>query len=78
MKGTITAVKKDFGFIRGEDGHDRLFHKGGLLGIAFGEIAEGMSVEFTPYALPAPAADKPRDPSKQHNNLRARAITVLP
>lgn len=77
MRGIITAIRLDkgFGFLRGvDDGQDRFFNRSNVE--SFGSLEEGAEVDFEPYSLPPPASDQPRDPSKQHNNLRARKIRV--
>lgn len=83
MHGTITAIRvaKRFGFIRGDDGIDRFFHHGSLdrqrNTLTFSDLEEGMRVEFEPYELAQPADAKPGDPTKQHNNQRARRVVVM-
>lgn len=82
MQGIITAIRveKRFGFIRGDDGQDRFFHHGSLdrtRHTPFQHLEEGMRVEFESYALTEPASPRPSDPTKQHNNLRARRVVVL-
>ncbi len=51
MNGTIVRLnqEKGFGFIKGEDGTDRFFHKSGLERTTrrFDELAQGMRVVFT-------------------------------
>lgn len=50
MTGTIRKLKatEGFGFIRGEDGTDRFFHKSSVVGgvEVFDELAEGQRVSF--------------------------------
>lgn len=51
MNGTIVRLnaEKGFGFIKGEDGVDRFFHKSGLERSTkrFDELAQNMRVVFT-------------------------------
>lgn len=82
MDGTISAIKTDsrYGFIRGDDGLDRFFHHGSLdksQPTKFDELEEGMRVRFEPYQLAEPKDPPGKDPSKQHNNLRARRVVVI-
>jgi len=47
-RGTIAKVVLDrgFGFIRGNDGKDVFFHRSGLVGLTFEDLAEGTLVDF--------------------------------
>ena len=64
MKGTITTIKRGkpgqkfakgcgsgFGFIRDENGVDRLFAHNSVEGANFDELQEGLSVEFEPFTM---------------------------
>lgn len=49
MNGTIARLVRDkgFGFIRGEDGQDRFFHRSGVGGSTrFEDLDENMRVSF--------------------------------
>jgi len=49
VRGTIAEVVIDrgFGFIDGDDGRRYFFHRSALAGADFGELAPGVSVEFS-------------------------------
>ncbi len=51
MRGTIKRTVEDrgFGFIVGEDSRQYFFHRSALqTGTSFGDLEEGLTVEFTP------------------------------
>lgn len=52
IRGEIVTLREGFGWIRGDDGVDRFFHKSGLFGfgLKFDELHEGQAVLFTEIA----------------------------
>jgi cold shock CspA family protein len=65
MKGTITAIiaGKGYGFIRDEQGQDRVFHARSTAD--FDKLREGMTVAFEPWSVPK---------AEKNNGLRARDV----
>lgn len=47
LKGAVKALHGDWGFITGDDGIDRFFHKSMLVNRAIDELAVHERVEFT-------------------------------
>lgn len=67
MTGTIKKLmpeEKGFGFIRKQDGTDTFFHCRSLIGCEFGQLREGLSVEFD------------EEPGKE-GKLRAKNVKVV-
>lgn len=48
MNGQVVRVKpvEGYGFLRGEDGVERFFHKSGLVNAQWHEVRVGANVEF--------------------------------
>jgi cold shock protein len=49
MKGTVKRLVRDrgFGFLAGDDGTERFFHRSGCAGAIFDSLNEGQRVDFT-------------------------------
>lgn len=55
MTGTVKRVVRDrgFGFVRGEDGNERFFHRSGMAaGVDFDNLREGQRVTFVDESSP--------------------------
>jgi cold shock CspA family protein len=68
MRGTVTRLvdERGFGIIENEQGEQYFFHQSALNGVEFGELAEGIAVEF--------AVD--RDAKGDEPGERPRAVGV--
>jgi CspA family cold shock protein len=68
MRGTVTRLVEDrrFGIIESTDGEQFFFHQSALNGVEYGELAEGITVEF--------AVD--RDAKGDEPGERPRAVGV--
>lgn len=54
MTGSVKFLKADrgFGFITGEDGHDRFFHAKDCVGVRLLQLNAGDQVVFEPVEIP--------------------------
>lgn len=82
MTGQITYVKQaaaktakftagcgsGYGFIKDENGQDRMFTHANVVDTPFDDLRKGLNVEFIPYV------DEDREPGK---NLRAKDVKVV-
>lgn len=46
MEGTIKKLMEGFGFVRGDDGIERFFHRSAVKNESFPNLVEGQAVEF--------------------------------
>lgn len=72
MNGKITRIKPQegdkggYGFLRGEDGHDRFFHANDVVNSEFTVLQQGDAVTFSPFVVQNGA---------KGNGLRAEQVT---
>jgi cold shock CspA family protein len=48
QRGTVTTLKRDFGFIAADHGGDVFFHRSALRDVEFEQLEIGRRVEFVP------------------------------